>query len=133
MSNKYDDIIGLPHHQSATRPRMSNAERAAQFSPFAALTGYEGVIDETVRLTDERLELSDGRAAFIDRALHYIKDNIAERPNVTVTYFVPDAHKQGGAYLRFSGQVKRLDEVGRKMIFTDRTEIPLDDLFAVEV
>lgn len=96
MSGKYDDIIGLPHHEPATRPRMSMAERAAQFSPFAALTGFGAVIDETARLTDERIELGESAVEDLQLALRELSERAAEQIQVTATYFEPDALKGGG-------------------------------------
>ena len=97
MNTQYDDIIHLPHHVSKTRPQMSMLDRAAQFSPFAALTGYEDAIQETGRLTDERMELSDEDRELLDRKWHYLQEIISDRPEITVTYFVPDEKKAGGS------------------------------------
>lgn len=126
--HKYDDIIDLPHHVSATRPRMSMIDRAAQFSPFAALTGYDAAIKETGRLTDERIELSEESRAALDRKQHLLLDNLADRPEISVTYFVPDARKDGGAYVTVTGKVKKIDEFERLLILTDGTKIPLDEI-----
>ena len=129
MNNyEYDDIINLPHHVSATRPRMSMIDRAAQFSPFAALTGYDAAIKETGRLTDERIELSDESRAALDRKQQLLMDNLADRPEVSVTYFVPDERKSGGAYITVTGQVKKVDEFERLLILIDSTKIPLDEI-----
>ena len=124
----YDDIIDLPHHVSEKRSRMSNYDRAAQFSPFAALTGYEGAIRETARLTGEKLELEDGRIQEINRALRWLSAHIEERPAVEVSYFLPDTRKSGGEYVVVSGRVRRIDGVGRKLILEDRKEILLEDV-----
>ena len=127
-NHQYADIIDLPHHVSATRPRMSMIDRAAQFSPFAALTGYDAAIKETGRLTDERSELSEESRAALDRKQQILLDNLADRPEVSVTYFVPDERKSGGAYVTITGQVKKVDEYERLLILTDGTKIPLDEI-----
>lgn len=129
---KYDDIINLPHHTSPKRPRMSMIDRAAQFSPFAALTGYDAAIKETGRLTDERIELSEESRAALDRKQQLLLDNLADYPKVSVTYFVPDERKSGGAYVTVTGQVKKVDEFERLLILTDSTKIPLDDILDIE-
>lgn len=128
MNHQYDDIIDLPHHVSPKRPRMDRIDRAAQFSPFAALTGYDAAIKETGRLTDERIELSEESHAALDRKQQLLLDNLADRPEVSVTYFVPDERKSGGAYVTVTGRVKKVDEPGRLLILTDGTKIPLDEI-----
>lgn len=132
MSTQYDDIIHLPHHVSKTRPQMSMLDRAAQFSPFAALTGYEDAIQETGRLTDERMELSDEDRELLDRKWHYLQEIISDRPEITVTYFVPDEKKAGGSYLTLSGAVRKMDEFERILILTDGRKIRLDDIADME-
>ena len=127
-NDQYNDIIDLPHHVSATRPRMSMIDRAAQFSPFAALTGYDAAIKETGRLTDERIELSEESHATLDRKQQLLMDNLADRPVVSVTYFVPDERKSGGAYVTVTGRVKKVDEFERLLILTDGTKIQLDEI-----
>ena len=97
--HRYDDIINLPHHQSATRPHMSNYDRAAQFAPFAALTGYDDAVKETARLTDRRIELDEGEKAAIDQRLLLVQERLPEPTEVTITYFVSDKRKAGGAYV----------------------------------
>ena len=130
---KYDDIIHLPHHVSAARPRMSPQDRAAQFSPFAALTGYEAVISETGRLTDCRVELSEDRMAELDRVQRRIAERIGEQPAVTVTWFVEDERKTGGEYVTARGNACRLDIYHRMLLLTDGTKIPLDDILCLEI
>lgn len=127
--HKYDDIIGLPHHTSEKHPRMSRENRAAQFSPFAALTGYNAEINETARLTDEKLELSEDRINDINAKLQIIMDNIDECPEVTIEYFVPDKKKSGGAYIKKSGNIRRIDEHERILIMKDGRTIPIDDIY----
>ena len=131
-NHQYDDIIDLPHHVSATRPRMSMIDRAAQFSPFAALTGYDAAIKETGRLTDERIELSEESRAVLGRKQQLLLDNLADHPEVSVTFFVPDERKAGGAYVTVTGRVKKVDEFGRLLVLTDGTKIPLDEILDME-
>ena len=131
-NHQYDDIINLPHHVSSTRPQMSMIDRAAQFSPFAALTGYDAAIKETGRLTDQRIELSEESRAVLDRKQHLLVDNLADHPKVTVTYFVPDERKSGGAYVTVTGQVKKVDDYQRLLILTDGTKISLDEVLDMD-
>lgn len=131
-NHQYDDIIDLPHHVSATRQRMSMIDRAAQFSPFAALTGYDAAIKETGRLTDERIELSEESRAALDRKQQLLLDNLADRPEVSLTYFVPDERKSGGAYVTVSGRAKKVDDYQRLLILTDGTKIPLDEILDMD-
>lgn len=131
-THEYDDIIQLPHHQSATRPQMPLSKRAAQFAPFAALSGYEERIREVERLTEGRLALSDDEAQRLNERLLLLREKIADRPEVRVLYFVPDKYKEGGAYLQKSGSVRRLDEHRRVLVFTDGAEISIDDLHALD-
>jgi len=101
---KYDDIIDLPHHVSTTHPHMPMIDRAAQFMPFRALTGYEDAVQETARLTDEQVELTEDEKAVLDMRLQRLADEIASRPTVTLTYFQPDRKKSGGTYVTATGQ-----------------------------
>lgn len=132
MNDRYDDIIHLPHHVSKTRPQMSMMDRAAQFSPFAALTGYDAAIKETGRLTDEKIELGEETKAVLDRKQCYLSNMISVQPEITVTYFLPDERKSGGTYLSVTGKLKRIDEYERMMILTDGKKIPLDDIMDIE-
>lgn len=131
-NHEYDDIIDLPHHVSATHPRMSLIDRAAQFSPFAALTGYDAAIKETGRLTDQRIELSEDARIVLDRKQQFLLDHISGHPVVSVTYFVPDERKTGGAYVTVTGNVKKLDDYQRLLVLTDGSKIPLDDILDME-
>lgn len=131
-NHEYDDIINLPHHVSATHPRMPMIDRAAQFSPFAALTGYEAAIKETGRLTDRRIELSEDARIVLDRKQQILLDHISGHPEISVTYFVPDERKSGGTYVTVTGNVKKLDAYQRLLILTDGTKISLDDVFDME-
>ena len=130
---KYDDIIDLPHHQSETRPHMSMHDRAAQFAPFAALTGYGDAVEETARLTDVRIELSDTVKEEINSVLQTISDSIGCAPDAVITYFVPDAVKEGGAYTTITGKVKKIDRYTRSVILADGKTIPIDDLLSIEI
>ncbi len=131
-SGKYDSIIDMPHYRSKKRPAMSNYDRAAQFSPFAALTGYEAAVAEAGRLVDERLELSEERAQFLDSCLNLIREHLAEQPEVSITFFQPDEHKSGGRYVTINGRVKKIVGYERKLVFVDGTEIMLEDIFDIE-
>lgn len=130
--DNYNDIINLPHHVSSKRPQMPMIDRAAQFSPFAALTGYDDAISETGRLTDEKIDLSEEEKEVLDRKQQFLLEKIDERPALTVTYFVPDAKKSGGAYVTKSGNLKKIDAIERWMQLTDGTRIPLDDVADIE-
>lgn len=129
---KYENIIDLPHHTSDKRPRMSRENRAVQFSPFAALTGYNAEINETARLTDEKLELSEDRINDINTKLQIIMDNIDEYPEVTVEYFVPDERKSGGSYIKIIGNIRRIDEHERILIMKDNHTVPIDDIYSID-
>lgn len=131
-NHQYDDIINLPHYVSPTRPRMSMINRAAQFSPFAALTGYDAAIKETGRLTDRRIELSEDSRAALDRKQQLLVECLADHPEVSVTYFIPDERKSGGAYVTVTGIVKKVDDYQRLLLLTDGTKIPLDDILDLE-
>ena len=122
---EYDDIIDLPRPKSKHEP-MPMSDRAAQFSPFAALTGYGDAIDETARLTDARIELSEEERAELDYKQQYLAT--LDAPTVTVTYFVPDERKSGGAYVTHTGVLKRVDEVERMVVFKDGLRVPLDEV-----
>lgn len=132
MSTKYDDIINLPHHVSAKRPQMSISNRASQFSPFAALTGHGAAIKETARLTDERIELDEYIKDDLSHRLQIIIDSIKEQPEVSITYFKPDANKSGGSYVTAIGAVKKTDEYERIVAMTDGTVIPVDEIISIE-
>lgn len=128
----YEDIINLPHHVSDKRPQMSMWDRAAQFSPFAALTGYDDAVTETARLTDAKIELDESSQAALDMKQHLLMDAISEQPKITVTYFMPDERKAGGKYLTVSGELKRIDEFERLLILTSGQEISFDSIYDIE-
>ena len=126
--SKYDDIIDLPRPKSKHEP-MPMSDRAAQFSPFAALTGYGDAIDETARLTDARIELSEEERAELDYRQQYL--STLDSPTVTVTYFVSDERKTGGAYVTHTGTLKRIDEIERTMVFNDGVRIPIVEIISI--
>lgn len=126
---EYDDIIDLPRPKSKHEP-MPMSDRAAQFSPFAALTGYGDAIDETARLTDARIELSEEERAELDYKQQYLAT--LDAPTVTVTYFIPDERKSGGAYVTHTGVLKRVDEVERMVVFKDGLRVPLDEVMDIK-
>src|SRR5574344_1878870 len=128
MADNYADIINLPHHVSATRPQMSMSDRAAQFSPFAALTGYDAAIKETGRLTEEKIEMDEDSKASLDMKQTQLKEIIDEQPEISVTYFLPDKKKSGGSYVTVTECLKRFDEYGRLLILTNGKKIPTDDI-----
>ena len=128
ISHKYDDIINLPHHVSKKHPQISLHDRAAQFSPFAALTGHKAAINETARLTDEKQILSEDVIAKLNEQLNLIKENIGTNPIVTITYFVPDDIKSGGAYISNTGVVKKINEYNHTVVLTDKTVIPIEQI-----
>ena len=128
----YEDIINLPHHVSKTRPQMSMLDRAAQFSPFAALTGYDAAIKETGRLTDEKIEMDEDRKTALDMKQTYLIEMLDEQPEISITYFLPDTKKSGGAYVTVTGNLKRFDEYERLLILTNGKKIPMDDIADIE-
>ena len=115
----YADILHLPHHQAVDRRHMSMYDRAAQFSPFAALTGFDGVIAETGRLTDHKIELSESEKVLLDQKLTLIDEAIraGQHPEITLLYFTPDARKTGGSYQEYTGSVRQLDPIERVIVF----------------
>lgn len=131
-NQRYDDIINLPHHVSSKRPQMPILERAAQFLPFSALTGYEDAVKETARLTDTRIELEESEKDLLNAKLHVLLDNLATEPKVKITYFLPDGRKSGGKYVSKMGTVIKIDLYNRQIKLEDETVIPLDDIFAIE-
>ena len=133
MTDNYNDIINLPHHVSKTRPQMSMLDRAAQFSPFAALTGYDAAIKETGRLTDEKIELGEEELSILNMKFQLLVDSLDEEPEVNITYFKPDDRKAGGAYLTASGTVKKIDDFERIIFMKNGTKIPMDDVLSIEL
>ena len=132
MNRKYDKIMGLPHHVSKTRPQMPMSDRAAQFAPFAALTGYDAAIKETGRLTDERIELDVEALSALDMKYQLLMEALDEAPEVTITYFQPDERKAGGKYVSAVGAVKKIDDFERRITMRDGTRIPTDDVLSID-
>jgi hypothetical protein len=130
--HRYDDIIGLPHPEPVKHPRMDEMTRAAQFAPFAALTGYEDVIEETGRLTDRRIELDENEKALLDEKLQLLFEQKDAHPKVCITSFVPDEKKAGGAYVQTVGRVKKLDAYERVLIMEEGSRLPLDDIVDIK-
>ena len=126
MNGKYDDIINLERPVSLKHPRMPVSDRAAQFAPFAALTGYDDAIDETGRYTDNMAELSEDAKELLDRKQLFLGHIIEKKPEITVTYFVPDSKKSGGEYKQISGKLKAIDEYKRELVFTSGMHISVD-------
>lgn len=131
MNEKYADIMNVVHHQSSKHPRMSMADRAAQFSSFAALTGHADAIREEARLVDKKEELNDEQIADLNSKLIFICDNILGRPSVTVTYFVPDERKDGGAYVTRTCRIKKVDLNERTLVSDDKSVINIDNILMI--
>ena len=132
MSGPYDDIINLPHPTSRRHPRMPIRDRAAIFSPFAALSGHGAAIAETARLTERRMELDEDTRAELDRRQAVLLEHIDEQPEITITWFQPDEKKDGGTYVTTTGRLKKLDTVQRVLVLLDGTSIPLEDVAGLE-
>ena len=131
MSGSYEDVINLPHYVSPTRPHMPISDRAAQFSPFAALSGYEDAIHETARLTGRKIDLDESAKSALDEKLCFLAEIIEEHPSAAVTYFRPDQKKAGGEYVTASGTVKRIDSYTQALVFSTGQEIPLSDILTI--
>ena len=129
---EYDDIINLPHHVSKNHPPMPMMNRAAQFAPFAALIGYDAVINETGRLTDGFIELDENKKEQLNRRIAELMEEIDERPLVTITFFKPDERKAGGSYSTVSGQLKKVDEFNQVLIMEDDMVIPFNCIFDIQ-
>lgn len=125
MTGKYDDIINLPRPVSSKHPPMPMSDRAAQFSPFAALTGYDEAVMEIGRLTDRKHDLNDEEIAALNQKLQFLSEHLKEHPTVTVTFFVPDAKKAGGSYTTKTRRLKKIDTVDRWIQLDDGTKIPI--------
>ena len=124
--------MGLPHHVSKTRSQMPMSDRAAQFAPFAALTGYDAAIKETGRLTDERIELDVEALSALDMKYQLLMEALDEAPEVTITYFQPNERKAGGKYVSAVGAVKKIDDFERRITMRDGTRIPMDDVLSID-
>ena len=132
MKDLYEDIINLPHHISKTRPQMPMSDRAAQFAPFAALTGYDAAIKETGRLTDDKIELDEEALTALDMKYQLLMDALDDAPEVTITYFQPDERKAGGKFVSAVGAVKKIDDFERRITMRDGTRIPVDDVLSID-
>ena len=132
IKSKYDEIMGLPHHVSRTRPQMPMSDRAAQFAPFAALTGYDSAIKETGRLTDEKIELDEEALTTLDMKYQFLMDALDDEPEVTITYFQPDERKAGGKYVSATGAVKKVDDFERRITMRDGAKIPMDNVLSID-
>lgn len=130
-THKYDDIIHLSRPVSHRHVRMSARDRAGQFSPFAALTGFDAAIEETGRLTDSRMELDEGGKELLDEQMRAVLDIIHTQPKVEVVWFRYDERKAGGSYVRTTGHVKKVDTYLERMVFTDGRTIPLGEIFSI--
>ena len=128
----YEDIVDLPHHVSRKHPQPTMADRAARFAPFAAITGYEEMVLEEARITDDRIELDENSKAALNEKLNMILEFIDEQPEVSITYFEPDKRKAGGAYITVTGTVKRIDEYEHLVIMTDGKKINIDDIYNLQ-
>ena len=129
---KYDDIINLPHHISKEHPQMSMYMRAAQFAPFAALTGHESAIEETARITDPQIELDENAKKLLDKKLNIIREYLDEHPFITVIYFMPDEKKSGGCYISYTGRLQNIDDLEQKLIMVDGKEIHLSSILEID-
>ena len=132
MNNRYNEIINLPHHVSKTRPQMPMSDRAAQFAPFAALTGYDSAIKETGRLTDEKIVMDEEALNILNMKFQILVDSLDDEPEVTFTYFKPDERKAGGAYIEVTGTVKKVDDFERLIVMQNGTKMPMDDILNIE-
>ena len=132
MSGPYDDIIDLPHPTSRRHPRMPIRDRAAIFSPFAALSGHSAALAETARLTDQKIELDEDTKAELDRKQAVLLEHIGEQPEVMVTWFQSDERKDGGAYVTVTGRLRKIDEAERALVLLDGTRVPLEDVMELE-
>ena len=130
--NEYDDISNLPHHVSSRHPQMSMMNRAAQFAPFAALTGHAAAIEETARLTDEQHELADEDSEALNQTLAYLRETINEHPTITITYFEPDKKKAGGAYKTIEGQLQNIDDYNQSIVLKSGEAITLKSVLDIQ-
>ena len=131
--NEYDDIINLPHHVSKVHPKMSMMNRAAQFAPFAALTGHAAAIEETARLTDEQHELADEDSEALNQKMAYLRETINEHPIITITYFEPDRKKAGGMYKSIEGQLKNIDDYNQSIVLKSGDVIFLKSILDIQL
>ena len=128
----YEDIVNLPRHISKVHPQATMTDRAARFSPFAAISGYEDMVKEAARVTEERIDITDATKELLNEKLNMIVEFLDEEPEVTITYFEPDKKKDGGAYISITGTVKRIDEYERIVLMSDDKKIRIDEIYAIE-
>ena len=128
----YEDIVNLPRHISKVHPQATMADRAARFSPFAAISGYEDMVKEAARVTEERIDITDATKELLNEKLNMIVEFLDEEPEVTITYFEPDKKKDGGAYISITGTVKKIDEYERIVLMSDDKKIRIDEIYAIE-
>ena len=133
MNNKYADIMNLPRPEPKKHPRMSLHDRAAQFSPFAALTGHNAAIDETARLTDRKIELNEERKAELDRMWQYLMEKVKEKPKIKITFFIKDEKKSGGIYTTVGERIKKMDPYQKTILLEDGTNIYYREIFEIEL
>ena len=133
MTDNYDDIINLPHHVSKSHAQMSMMNRAAQFAPFAALTGHSAAIEETARLTDEQQELAEEDSDALNQKMAYLREVINEHPTITITYFEPDKKKAGGKYKSIEGQLQNIDDYGQAIILKSGVSIPFVSILNIQI
>ena len=129
---EYRDIYNRPHHVSSKRPQMSRLNRAAQFSPFAALTGYDDLVAESARVTDEKHELGEFELEQLNSRIQYLRDHLSEEPEVNITYFQADERKAGGSYIVFTGTVKKIDEYSKSLLLSNGKTILFEDIGSIE-
>ena len=132
MTDNYDDIINLPHHVSSRHPQMSMMNRAAQFAPFAALTGHSAAIEETARLTDSQMELADEDSEILNQKMAYLKEAVNEHPTISITYFEPDKRKSGGRYMSIEGQLQNIDDYNQTIVLKNGETIPLKSVLDIQ-
>lgn len=132
-TGQYQDIIDLPHHRSRKHPPMPVGDRAAQFAPFAALTGHTAAIRETGRWTDTKVELDEHVKVELDRKLQMIEEHMEEKPSIIVTYFQPDSQKEGGDYVTVTGVLRRIDKYRNCFVMEDGMEIDIDQIRELDI
>ena len=132
MTDNYEDIINLPHHVSTRHPQMSMMNRAAQFAPFAALTGHSAAIEETARLTELQQELADEDNEILNQKMTYLREAINEHPTISITYFEPDKRKSGGRYMSIEGQLQNIDDYNQTIVLKNGETIPLKSILDIQ-
>ena len=132
MTDNYDDIINLPHHVLTRHPQMSMMNRAAQFAPFAALTGHSAAIEETARLTESQQELADEDSEILNQKMAYLREAINEHPTISITYFEPDKRKSGGRYMSIEGQLQNIDDYNQTIVLKNGETIPLKSVLDIQ-